>query len=531
MIMLLGMSACQQSPDSSIVVNKDLDNMIDQAQNSENGSANVAEAAGNYDTYQTTLQDENLGVNINVDARVDIPEVDQMSVFRVAQAPITQELLDRVKKELVQGATLYDGAVLDVQTKGDVEREVQAGQEYYSQIENGSASVADKNQALNEVQEGIDSLQEEYETAPNSINEVTGSYPSDGQIHTVKDLYDADPNSDFYSWEYGLNPEGEVYYGVSDGQNGQWTALFVQNNPERGNCLRFRTCKSGVEGITYAVSCVTDLEAANKGMEVVWTSPSIWKAEEEETIPAYIEREYSGAAELVRTADADVTISMEEAVQMAENFLERVGIEGYQYYNGGLYYEVLELQTKEDLDGSGYRKEYILSFMRNIDGGFVTYDNAIKESYETNGENFRKRDWSQETIEFRINDDGIIGFDYNAPLEVVETVVEQSNLKSFDEIRSTFETMATIVNADSNYETSNHKDLEVVNIEVDRVILGYALVSEPDSFDTGLLVPVWDFKGTRTQYMGDYLGYQSSYYGIMTINAIDGTVIDRELGY
>ena len=473
MIMILGLSACQQSPDSSIVVNKDLDNMIDQAQNDENGNANVAEAAGNYDTYQTTLQDEKLGVTINVDARVDIPEVDQMSVLRVAQAPITQELLDRVKAELVQGETLYDGAVLSVQTQ----------------------------------------------------NKIWSDYPSDGQIHTVKELYDANPNSDFYSWEYSLNEEGEVYYGVSNGQNGQWTALFVQNNPERGNCLRFRTCKNGVEFVASAVPCSSDLETANKGMEVVWTSPEIWKAEEEETIPAYIRNQYSDG--LIQTEDADVTISIEEAVQMAEDFLERVGIEGYQYYDGGLYYEILEMEYKSDIDGRGYRKEYILSFMRNIDGGFVTYDGAIKELYETNGEDFRKRNWSQENIEFRINDDGIVGFDYNAPLEIVETVVDQSILKSFDEIRSTFETMATIINADPDFETSDHKELYLVNIEIDRVVLGYAMISEPDRFDTGLLVPVWDFKGMHTWYGGG----QSTYHGVMTINAIDGTVIDRNVGY
>ena len=41
-------------------------------------------------------------------------------------------------------------------------------------------------------------------------------------------------------------------------------------------------------------------------------------------------------------------------------------------------------------------------------------------------------EWPEECIEFRINDDGIVGFDYISPIEVTKTVVENSAVKSFD---------------------------------------------------------------------------------------------------
>ena len=51
-------------------------------------------------------------------------------------------------------------------------------------------------------------------------------------------------------------------------------------------------------------------------------------------------------------------------------------------------------------------------------------------------------------------------------------------------------------------------------------------ISEADSYDTGLLVPVWDFQGKVTdEYGSEFAG------SVMTINAIDGSIIDRSLGY
>ena len=42
------------------------------------------------------------------------------------------------------------------------------------------------------------------------------------------------------------------------------------------------------------------------------------------------------------------------------------------------------------------------------------------------------------------------------------------------------------------------------------------------------MVPVWDFFGSRT--IGREF-YDITHYSLFTINAIDGTVIDREWGY
>lgn len=66
-------------------------------------------------------------------------------------------------------------------------------------------------------------------------------------------------------------------------------------------------------------------------------------------------------------------------------------------------------------------------------------------------------------------------------------------------------------------------------ITVDQVVLGYTRISEKDSFHTGLLVPVWDFIGTVEVTDGKETGIEKK--SILTINAIDGSVINRTLGY
>ena len=59
------------------------------------------------------------------------------------------------------------------------------------------------------------------------------------------------------------------------------------------------------------------------------------------------------------------------------------------------------------------------------------------------------------------------------------------------------------------------------------------VVSEQDKIYSGLLVPVWDFYGPRSWTLGT--GEPYTFYdpdqSLLTINAVDGTIIDRSLGY
>ena len=72
---------------------------------------------------------------------------------------------------------------------------------------------------------------------------------------------------------------------------------------------------------------------------------------------------------------------------------------------------------------------------------------------------------------------------------------------------------------------------------IDRIVLGYARIYEPSTdAHTGVLIPVWDFFGSMTsesEYNGETESNTSKdpNESFLTINAVDGSIIDRDLGY
>jgi hypothetical protein len=50
--------------------------------------------------------------------------------------------------------------------------------------------------------------------------------------------------------------------------------------------------------------------------------------------------------------------------------------------------------------------------------------------------------------------------------------------------------------------------------------------------DTYWLLPVWDFRGyIQREYNGDSIPDWFDHYTLLTVNAVDGSIIDRDLGY
>lgn len=64
--------------------------------------------------------------------------------------------------------------------------------------------------------------------------------------------------------------------------------------------------------------------------------------------------------------------------------------------------------------------------------------------------------------------------------------------------------------------------------QINRVVLGYMSLQMKDNPERSQLVPVWDFFGSHTI---DQEFYDFTNFSLFTINALDGTVIDRDLGY
>ena len=137
--------------------------------------------------------------------------------------------------------------------------------------------------------------------------------------------------------------------------------------------------------------------------------------------------------------------------------------------------------------------------------------------------------WSYERCDVIVGEDGIQKVEIFNPYEVGKVQTENVKLMDFDSIIKIYEQMMEVSNADIAEFEKNR------TFHIKKITLGYSRIYDPNTDnDTGLLVPVWDFFGGFDTEMDGVTEKRSGVYSTqshMTINAIDGTIIDRELGY
>ena len=142
-------------------------------------------------------------------------------------------------------------------------------------------------------------------------------------------------------------------------------------------------------------------------------------------------------------------------------------------------------------------------------------------------------EWEYERIQIMMNDQGIITLSWYSPLNIGETVVENSALLSFDRITAAFEQRMR----DKYEPQAKEEHIASMDFKVDRVALELQRIAEQDSLETGLLVPVWNFYGTETDGYNDQGNATTNENGfneprpILSVNAINASVIDNDIGY
>lgn len=217
----------------------------------------------------------------------------------------------------------------------------------------------------------------------------------------------------------------------------------------------------------------------------------------------------------------DLRISRAEAEQQALALLQALGFSDFalakSYGVNACYNEPQD-----------YTPVWLFIFTRKLSAGQASYVNMQNNDYFGN---FQKV-LQDEALYIGINDDGLYYMTYQGPITVLETVTEQSNLKPFSEIRSIFERMVLLKDntADHPYEGEvEHSDRYIVT----EVRLNLVPVREQNK-DTALFVPAWDFLGRYETVFPDgsvHVQNPDECYSFLTVNAVDGSIIDRTMGY
>lgn len=224
--------------------------------------------------------------------------------------------------------------------------------------------------------------------------------------------------------------------------------------------------------------------------------------------------------------DLAINISIEEAIKKAEKILAEIGID---------YMTVTSVNIGAAYDGekdtiSDFPQCYLVNFTRSVNGVDTTFD--YRDGDASNDKQY-DIPWSYERKAIGIDDKGIVSFSWDGNAKITKTISESAMLMPFESIMDIFEKNMGIQYAYYNED----KSIYSVVYDINRITLGLTRIKVPES--RYILIPVWDFFGDRTIISTDHEGNKSEYKlngdfrceSFLTINTIDGTLIDRSLGY
>ena len=206
----------------------------------------------------------------------------------------------------------------------------------------------------------------------------------------------------------------------------------------------------------------------------------------------------------------DCTISLEEAIALADAEVEQL-VADYRVAHYGQLGAWSSAKPK--------RQFYVLHYTRKLQGVPVN---------DTYGGSFY--DVGQELITVIVNDEGVCYLEYANPYGVGETLQKDVELLSFEEIWDIFTNVGMLKLKELEaYEEVNRNDVEIYEIR-----FGYMAVLQVD----GRLyyTPVWDFYGRgylagTGAWMHAEENEPLENEAFLTVNAVTGTIINREIGY
>jgi hypothetical protein len=236
----------------------------------------------------------------------------------------------------------------------------------------------------------------------------------------------------------------------------------------------------------------------------------------------------------------DIELSLREAEDIAKVTISDLGLDMNITAKGST------IQENRALFEQGVKYDempqcYVFYFTRNISGIQTTYES---QSVEASSEDMYAEPWQYESIEVCVNDSGILELYWVSPTQVTETVNENAALLPFDTIQDIFREQIGI---NSVYTGTGYADESVTferTTNITRITLGMMRIREKNTRDY-LFIPVWDFFGSYTdKYPDDYedtvdlgldenneITFDTFAHSFLTINAMDGSLIDRDLGY
>lgn len=231
------------------------------------------------------------------------------------------------------------------------------------------------------------------------------------------------------------------------------------------------------------------------------------------------------------TKPSSIGMNIDEAIKVASESVEAVLPNAMELVrvatiNKGTHYmdiREIEMLPPECL---------VLYFTKSYNGVNTTYCEKVSyfsadedyDPYDQTNPNYRPFIYT-EYIRVVVDNNAIVEWLRIHPKETVEQISDNVSLLPFESIKEIFRQQAV------NELAYESKVVISRDIVINKIVLGMMAIGEKDNNDGQLVVPVWDFIGTQTiNHLVD--GTETSAdYSFLTINAIDGSIIDRSKGY
>ena len=487
LLCLFVLVGCQPTPTVETVPPKDFDALLEKAQASpatvqvtlapetEEISASVAEAA---ERFQMEFYGNSEAFHVVVDAEVDRPD-GPFPIVEVSPGDFDEESAQPFFDVLTEGYTLYTAEELE--TKASLEKQITEMQQF---IDDGlpgyDGPASKKKDEIKHWKDELEKLKQRYLTA----RDEPGTPAAKVQL----------------TWR-----EPAKY-------DTQTAGAFLVQSADRKQTFQVRTNATGAHGKRNfdskeaVVMFYNDAALPENAIRAFYQSDAI---EDRDAVPA----------------GSGLTATPREAQEQAETLVKRLGLTDFAVKDVRLTHAPEEA---EGLIGVPCYL-YSVSFVRMVNG--IPVIRPTNES--SSGDEAEPRPaWTYETLSMMFHNTDLYAFEYGGPLVMGKTLVEDAHLFPFDAVMERFDQMVR-VKYEGMMADPSWGDIRSMEVRADRIELSLERVIQPGNIDGGLLVPVWSFFGsilcTRPQDSFNH-AYDPT-VPFLTLNAVDGTLIDPMKGY
>lgn len=240
-------------------------------------------------------------------------------------------------------------------------------------------------------------------------------------------------------------------------------------------------------------------------------------------------------------SENDLTIRITDAKDVADKFLADCGVEGLCCVEQGVD---SWFRTDTDVQAFNFKPVYTFVYTPVImDVGMAYVDiNYLREitNWEyRHPEGIMNQVWYQNALHVFVDDHGVQSVTWRNPsaISLLDRITENVQMLPFDAIIEAFiqniQTSPTFYSSNMREHTTREKPNRQT-LYIEKIVLSYACLLSGKGASDYMAIPVWDFYGyVDEEYVNPSDNRRETTLGrsYLTLSAIDGSVIDRIVGY